>query len=104
MVLADAGPLYAAADPDDSLHNRSLEEQERLESEGLKIAVSYATLQETYGLVLRKPGLGRTSFFLEDVARTAIFVTFERSPMRLQSSNPVRVRQDSCETTGKERP
>ncbi len=37
--------------------------------------VPYATLQESYGLVLRKLGLNRTHAFLEDLSRTAIFVT-----------------------------
>jgi predicted nucleic acid-binding protein len=52
VVLADTGPLYAAVDPNDSMHERSLEEQERLEAESLETAVSYATLQEAYVLVL----------------------------------------------------
>jgi hypothetical protein len=51
-VLAGTGPLYAAVDPNDSMHERSLEEQERLEAENLESAVSYATLQEAYVLVL----------------------------------------------------
>ncbi|MBA2346344.1 MAG: PIN domain-containing protein [Rubrobacter sp.] len=75
VVLADTGPLYAASDPDDSRHGRSLEEQERLEAEGLEMVVSYATLQESYNLILRKLGLSQTRAFLEDLARTAIFVT-----------------------------
>jgi predicted nucleic acid-binding protein len=56
VVLADTGPLYAAADPNDSFHARSLEEQERLEAEDLETVVSYATLQEDYVLILRKLG------------------------------------------------
>jgi predicted nucleic acid-binding protein len=75
VVLADTGPLYAATDPDDSRHHRSLEEQDLIEVEGLKMFVPYATLQESYGLVLRKLGLNRTHAFLEDLSRTAIFVT-----------------------------
>ena len=75
FVLADAGPLYAASDPGDSLHDRSLEEQNRIEAEGLKVVVSYATLQEAHSLVLRKLGPNPTRLFLEDLVRTAIFVT-----------------------------
>ncbi len=56
-VLADTGPLYATAGPNDSFYARSLEEQERLEAENLETAVSYATVQETYILVLRKLGV-----------------------------------------------
>jgi predicted nucleic acid-binding protein len=61
VVLADTGPLYAAADPNDSSHARSLEEQEQLESENLQTAVSYATLQEAHVLVLRKLGNARVA-------------------------------------------
>lgn len=75
VVLADAGPLYATADPDDSLHERSLEEQKHLEAEGLRTIVSYTTLQEAHGLALRKLGLSRAHFLLEELARTAIFLT-----------------------------
>lgn len=75
VVLADAGPLYATADPDDSLHERSLEGQKRLEAEGLRMIVSYTTLQEAHGLALRKLGLSRAHVLLEELARTAIFLT-----------------------------
>lgn len=57
------------------MHDRSLEEQARLEAEGAKMIVSYATLQESYSLVLRKLALSRTRIFLEDLIRTAIFIT-----------------------------
>jgi predicted nucleic acid-binding protein len=63
-VLADTGPLYAAADPNDSFHARSLEEQERLEVEDIETAVSYATVQEAYILVLRKFGIAQARSFL----------------------------------------
>lgn len=75
VVLADTGPLYAAVDPADSLHERALKEQERLEVEGLRAVVSYATLQETHGLVLRKLGLAQARTLLQDLVRTTFFLT-----------------------------
>lgn len=75
VVLADTGPLYAAADPDDSFHAKSLEEQERLEAGNLKVMVSYATLQEAYALVLRRLGIALARSFLEDLIQTTIFIT-----------------------------
>lgn len=74
VVLADTGPLYAATDPADARHERSLEEQDRLEAEGLKAIVSYATLQEAHALVLRKVGLAQARTFLRDLLRTTVFV------------------------------
>ncbi len=74
-VLADTGPLYAAADPNDSHHARSLEEQERLEAENLETAVSYATVQEAYILVLRKLGTAQARSFLEDLIQGAVLTT-----------------------------
>lgn len=74
VVLADTGPLYAAVDPADSLHERALKEQERFEVEGLRAAVSYATLQETHGLVLRKLGRAQARTLLQDLVRTTFFL------------------------------
>lgn len=74
VVLADTGPLYAAADPTDSRHERSLREQTQLEAQRLRAVVSYATLQEAHGLVLRKLGPSQARTFLRDLLRTTIFV------------------------------
>ncbi len=74
-VLADTGPLYAAADPNDSFYARSLEEQERLEAENIETAVSYATVQEAYILVLRKLGIAQAHSFLEDLTQGAVLIT-----------------------------
>jgi len=46
-VLADAGPLYAVVDPDDSQHRRAVREMERLDEERREIVVAYSTLLET---------------------------------------------------------
>lgn len=75
VVLADSGPLYAATDPDDSLHERYLQEKERLAAESLGTVILYSTLQEAHGLVLRRMGVGPARVFLSDLARTAIFLT-----------------------------
>ncbi|MDQ4064125.1 MAG: hypothetical protein M3122_09655 [Actinomycetota bacterium] len=74
-ALADIGPLYAAANPNDSHHARSLKEQERLEAEDLETAVSYATLQEAYILVLRKLRIAQAHSFLEDLIQSTILIT-----------------------------
>lgn len=74
IVLADTGPLYAAVDPADSLHERALEEQEYLEAEGLKAVISYVTLQEAHGLVLRKRGSVQARIFLQELIQTTVFV------------------------------
>lgn len=74
VVLADTGPLYAAVDSNDSFHDRSLEDQEWLEAGNIEVAVSYATLQEAYVLVLRKLGNVRARFLPEDLIQAAILI------------------------------
>lgn len=55
-VLADAGPLYAAVDPDDSRHQRAVRELEELARRHSEIVIAFSTLLETYSLVLYKLG------------------------------------------------
>ena len=74
VILADTGPLYAAADPTDFMHERSIREQDMLEARSLKAAVSYATLQEAYGLVLRKLSPSQAQIFLRSLLRTTLFI------------------------------
>lgn len=74
VILTDTGPLYASADPTDSMHERSIREQDRLEARSLKAVVSYATLQEAYGLVLRKLSPSQAQIFLRNLLRTTIFI------------------------------
>jgi predicted nucleic acid-binding protein len=66
-VLADTGPLYAAADPDDALHRRAQRELKRLGDERRSVAVPYPTLLETYTLVPYRLGRRAASNWLEDI-------------------------------------
>ncbi len=73
--MADAGPLYALRDPTDTLHERSREDQERLESERLRTAMSYSTLTECHALIMRKLGMGEARSFLSELSATSYFLT-----------------------------
>ncbi len=53
-VLADAGPLYAAAIPSDQFHDRAREDLGRMARENLAVVVAYPTLLETQSLILRR--------------------------------------------------
>jgi predicted nucleic acid-binding protein len=55
-VLADAGPLYAAADQSDEYHQRALRELEELTRKRREVLVAYPTLLETYSLVVLRMG------------------------------------------------
>ena len=66
-VLADTGPLYAAADPDDRYHARAQEQLRALEAERFSVMVAYPTLLESYTLVLHRLGRAAAARWLEDV-------------------------------------
>lgn len=53
-VLADTGPLYAAADPSDVHHRRALDELEKLAQGRCDVVVSFPILLEAYSLVHRR--------------------------------------------------
>jgi len=53
-VLADTGPLYAATDPTDVHHRRSLSELQRLARNRREVLVSSPILLEAYSLVRRR--------------------------------------------------
>jgi predicted nucleic acid-binding protein len=55
-VLADSGPLYAAADEDDTYHEQSLRELQKLAKDRREVVIAYPTLLEAYGLVLFRIG------------------------------------------------
>ena len=68
IVLADAGPLYAALDPDDQYHEQAREELALLNRLGVGIAVAYSTLAEAYTLVLRRLGARRALRFGQELS------------------------------------
>jgi len=66
-VLADTGPLYAAADPDDAHHQRARRELRRLARDKREVIVAYPTLSEAYTLVLYRLGKDAASSWMNDV-------------------------------------
>jgi predicted nucleic acid-binding protein len=71
-VLADTGPLYAAADPDDAHHKRARRELSWLAGGHQEVVVAYPTLLEAYTLVLFRLGEGAASRWLEEMAGAAL--------------------------------
>lgn len=57
-VLADSGPLYAAADEDDAFHEQALQQLQNLARDGREVVIAYPTLLEAYALVLFRMGTG----------------------------------------------
>jgi predicted nucleic acid-binding protein len=94
-VLADTGPLYAAADPDDAHHKRSRRELRRLADEKQEIMVAYPTLIETYTLVLFRLGEASALRWLEDMAGAALVnpsaEDYRHAIVRVQSLTDQRV-------------
>ncbi len=66
-VLADTGPLYAAADPDDAHHQRARRELRRLARDKREVIVAYPTLSEAYTMVLYRLGKDVASSWMNDV-------------------------------------
>ena len=66
-VLADTGPLYAAADPDDAHHQRAHRELKRITRDKREVIVAYPTLAEAYTLVLYRLGKEAALSWLDDV-------------------------------------
>ena len=56
-LLADTGPLYALADPEDQFHERAREEVDRFYGEGYRPIASCATLVEAHNLILHRLGI-----------------------------------------------
>jgi len=55
-VLADTGPLFAAADEDDAEHERALRQIDGFAREGRMVLIPYPILLEAYSLVLKRFG------------------------------------------------
>lgn len=66
-VLADTGPLYAAADPDDTHHKRAHRELKLLARDGVEVMVAYSTLLEAYTLVLYRLGRQPAAGWLREI-------------------------------------
>ncbi len=73
-VLADAGPLYAAADPDDTHHHRAQEDLRRLAGEKRDVLVAYSTLLEAHALVLRRLGRKQATVWLDEILKSSASV------------------------------
>lgn len=90
-MLADTGPLYAAADPDDAHHKRARRELRRLAAENQEIIVAYPTLLEAYTLVLFRLGETAALRWLDDMAGAALVnpsaEDYRHAVVRAQSLN-----------------
>lgn len=54
QILADTGPLFALADPNDQFHQRAHEESLRLEHSQVSVVIAFPTVVEAYNLILRR--------------------------------------------------
>jgi len=71
-VLADAGPLYAAVDPDDGHHKQALRELDGLAREKREIVVAFSTLLEAYSLILYRLGRNTAMRWLNEMSSTTL--------------------------------
>jgi predicted nucleic acid-binding protein len=71
-VLADTGPLFAAADEDDAEHERALRQIDDLDRDGRSVLVPYPILLEAYGLVLKRFGWQAALRWLDNAAEASL--------------------------------
>ncbi len=71
-VLADTGPLYASADPDDSHHKQARHQLQRLSREKYEVIIAYPTLLEAYTLLLFRLGHRHASVWLDEVSNASL--------------------------------
>jgi len=87
-VLADSGPLYAAADESDAHHQRALEDLEKLARNRRVLCVAYPTLLESYSLVQfrlgTKAGLRWLSYMSDSVMVNPILEDYRQAFARLR--------------------
>jgi predicted nucleic acid-binding protein len=72
MVLADTGPLYAAADPSDIHHSRALDELRQLARSRCEVVVSFPILLEAYSLVRRRFDASIALRWLSEIMETTL--------------------------------
>lgn len=73
-IIADTGPLYAAADPDDEHHARAQGEIKRLAHGKLEVVLAFPTLLEAYMLVLYRLGKQAAAAWLRDTLAGASLI------------------------------
>jgi predicted nucleic acid-binding protein len=71
-VMADTGPLFAAADEDDSNHKRALRQTDELERDGRIVLIPYPILLEAYSLVLNRFGSQSALRWLENAVEASL--------------------------------
>ena len=71
-VLADVGPLYAAADGSDAHHQQALQQMEKLAHDRREVIVPYPTLLEAYSLVLFRMGTNAAFKWLNYMADASV--------------------------------
>lgn len=71
-VLADTGPLFAAADEDDANHERALQQTDELEHDGRIVLIPYPILLEAHSLVLKRFGSRAALRWLENAVEASL--------------------------------
>jgi predicted nucleic acid-binding protein len=71
-VLADTGPLFAAADEGDSNHETAVRQTHKLERDGRIVLIPYPILLEAYSLVLKRFGSQSALRWLENAVEASL--------------------------------
>ncbi len=71
-VLADTGPLYAAADEGDAHHHKALEQFQELARQRREVLVPYPIWLESYSLILSRLGWKAASAWLAAIAGASL--------------------------------
>jgi predicted nucleic acid-binding protein len=71
-VLADVGPLYAAADGSDAHHQQALQQLQKLARDRREVVVAYPTMFEAYSLVLFRMGTNAAFKWLTYMAEATL--------------------------------
>ena len=70
-LLADTGPLYALADPQDQYHLRANRELDAIQRESVSFLVTQPTLCEAHALVARRLGYNFAARWLDALLESA---------------------------------